>query len=62
MAKATFSVWRGGPTGGGFKDYATEVGEGMSCSMPFIRFRPRQANDPRRAVELQSRQVWELLG
>ena len=29
MARATFRIWRGDATGGAFKDYATEVSEGM---------------------------------
>jgi succinate dehydrogenase / fumarate reductase iron-sulfur subunit len=29
MSKATFSVWRGDKSGGAFKDYSTEVSEGM---------------------------------
>jgi len=29
MPKATFSVWRGDAKGGAFKDYATEISEGM---------------------------------
>ncbi|MBL8956958.1 MAG: succinate dehydrogenase/fumarate reductase iron-sulfur subunit [Myxococcaceae bacterium] len=29
MAKATFSVWRGDKSAGAFKDYSTEVSEGM---------------------------------
>jgi len=29
MSKATFSVWRGDLKGGAFKDYSTEVSEGM---------------------------------
>jgi succinate dehydrogenase / fumarate reductase iron-sulfur subunit len=29
VSKATFQIWRGDATTGAFKDYATEVGEGM---------------------------------
>jgi succinate dehydrogenase / fumarate reductase, iron-sulfur subunit len=29
MARATFRIWRGDASGGGFTDYATEVSEGM---------------------------------
>jgi succinate dehydrogenase / fumarate reductase iron-sulfur subunit len=29
MTKATFRIWRGGPSGGALQDYTTEVGEGM---------------------------------
>jgi succinate dehydrogenase / fumarate reductase iron-sulfur subunit len=29
MSKATFRIWRGDKTSAGFKDYQTEVGEGM---------------------------------
>ena len=29
MARATLRIWRGDAKGGAFKDYTTEVGEGM---------------------------------
>src|SRR6516164_845215 len=29
MATATFKIWRGDPMGGAFRDYTTEVAEGM---------------------------------
>jgi len=29
MSTATFKIWRGGGSGGGFRDYPTEVSEGM---------------------------------
>jgi succinate dehydrogenase / fumarate reductase iron-sulfur subunit len=45
MAKATFSVWRGDAKGGGFKDYATEVSEGMVVLDAVHQIQAEQAND-----------------
>jgi succinate dehydrogenase / fumarate reductase iron-sulfur subunit len=45
MAKATFSVWRGDNKGGAFKDYATEVSEGMVVLDAVHQIQAEQAND-----------------
>ncbi len=45
MAKATFSVWRGDAKGGEFKDYATEVSEGMVVLDAVHQIQAEQAND-----------------
>jgi succinate dehydrogenase / fumarate reductase iron-sulfur subunit len=45
MAKATFRVWRGDRSGGGFRDYATEVSEGMVVLDAIHQIQAEQAND-----------------
>jgi succinate dehydrogenase / fumarate reductase, iron-sulfur subunit len=45
MAKATFRVWRGDASGGGFRDYATEVSEGMVVLDAIHQIQAEQAND-----------------
>src|SRR5438094_1059042 len=43
--KATFSIWRGDAQGGAFRDYATEVSEGMVVLDAVHRIQAEQAND-----------------
>jgi len=43
--KATFRIWRGDAQGGGFRDYATEVAEGMVVLDAVHRIQAEQAND-----------------
>src|SRR5213082_1429753 len=43
--KATFSIWRGDARGGDFRDYATEVAEGMVVLDAVHRIQAEQAND-----------------
>ena len=45
MAKATFRVWRGDASGGDFRDYATEVSEGMVVLDAIHQIQAEQAND-----------------
>jgi succinate dehydrogenase / fumarate reductase iron-sulfur subunit len=45
MAKATFRIWRGDATGGDFRDYPTEVGEGMVVLDAVHNIQAEQAND-----------------
>jgi succinate dehydrogenase / fumarate reductase iron-sulfur subunit len=45
MAKATFKVWRGDVQAGGFRDYETEVSEGMVVLDALHRIQAEQAND-----------------
>jgi succinate dehydrogenase / fumarate reductase, iron-sulfur subunit len=45
MATATFRVWRGDGTGGEFKDYATDVAEGMVVLDAIHRIQATQAPD-----------------
>jgi len=45
MAKATFRIWRGDATGGEFKDYQTEAGEGMVVLDAVHAVQAEQAND-----------------
>jgi succinate dehydrogenase / fumarate reductase, iron-sulfur subunit len=45
MAKATFRVWRGDASGGGFQDYATEISEGMVVLDAIHQIQAEQAND-----------------
>jgi succinate dehydrogenase / fumarate reductase iron-sulfur subunit len=49
VATATFRIWRGGGQGGqragGFRDYTTEVGEGMVVLDAVHRIQAEQAND-----------------
>src|SRR6202008_2468874 len=45
MAKATFRVWRGDSSGGQFRDYATEVSEGMVVLDAVHQIQAEQAND-----------------
>jgi succinate dehydrogenase / fumarate reductase iron-sulfur subunit len=45
MAKATFRIWRGDATSGAFKDYATEVSEGMVVLDAVHNIQAEQAND-----------------
>jgi len=45
MATATFRVWRGDPTGGQFKDYSTEISEGMVVLDAIHHIQAEQAND-----------------
>jgi len=43
--KATFRIWRGDASGGDFKDYPTEVGEGMVVLDAVHQIQAEQAND-----------------
>ena len=43
--KATFSIWRGDADGGAFRDYTTEVSEGMVVLDAVHRIQSEQAND-----------------
>src|SRR6476619_1840052 len=45
MAKATFRVWCGDASGGDFRDYATEVSEGMVVLDAIHKIQAEQAND-----------------
>jgi succinate dehydrogenase / fumarate reductase, iron-sulfur subunit len=45
MASATFRIWRGDREAGGFKDYTTEVGEGMVVLDAVHQIQAEQAND-----------------
>ena len=45
MAKATFRIWRGGKTGGQFKDFTVETDEGMVVLDAVHRIQAEQAND-----------------
>jgi succinate dehydrogenase / fumarate reductase iron-sulfur subunit len=45
MAQATFKVWRGDASGGGFKEYKTEVTEGMVVLDAIHDIQATQAND-----------------
>jgi succinate dehydrogenase / fumarate reductase iron-sulfur subunit len=45
MAKATFRIWRGQANSGGFRDYTTEVSEGMVVLDAVHRIQAEQAND-----------------
>ena len=43
--QATFRIWRGAGSGGGFRDYATEVSEGMVVLDAVHQIQAQQAND-----------------
>jgi succinate dehydrogenase / fumarate reductase iron-sulfur subunit len=43
--KATFRIWRGDNKGGGFKDYPTEISEGMVVLDAVHKVQAEQAND-----------------
>jgi succinate dehydrogenase / fumarate reductase, iron-sulfur subunit len=45
MATATFRIWRGDPKQAGFKDYVTEVSEGMVVLDVVHKIQAEQAND-----------------
>ena len=45
MAQATFRIWRGDKTGGEFKDYTAEVGEGMVVLDAVHQIQATQAPD-----------------
>ena len=45
MATGTFRIWRGDATGGAFRDYATEVSEGMVVLDAVHQIQAEQAND-----------------
>jgi succinate dehydrogenase / fumarate reductase iron-sulfur subunit len=45
MAKATFRIWRGQANSGGFREYTTEVSEGMVVLDAVHRIQAEQAND-----------------
>ena len=45
MAKATFRIWRGDASGGAFKDYTTEVTDGMVVLDAVHEIQADQAND-----------------
>ncbi|MDQ6809552.1 MAG: succinate dehydrogenase/fumarate reductase iron-sulfur subunit [Verrucomicrobiota bacterium] len=42
---AHFKIWRGNPAGGGFRDYATEISEGMVVLDAVHDIQAKQAND-----------------
>jgi succinate dehydrogenase / fumarate reductase iron-sulfur subunit len=45
MATATFKIWRGDRTGGEFKDYSTEITDGMVVLDAIHNIQATQAND-----------------
>jgi len=45
MATATFQIWRGDREAGGFKDYTTEISEGMVVLDAVHQIQAEQAND-----------------
>jgi succinate dehydrogenase / fumarate reductase iron-sulfur subunit len=45
MSQATFRIWRGDARGGDFKDYSTEVSDGMVVLDVVHRIQAEQAND-----------------
>jgi succinate dehydrogenase / fumarate reductase iron-sulfur subunit len=45
MNTATFRIWRGEKDAGGFKDYATEISEGMVVLDAVHQIQAKQAND-----------------
>jgi succinate dehydrogenase / fumarate reductase iron-sulfur subunit len=45
MARATFRIWRGDAAGGEFRDYTTEVAEGMVVLDVVRKIQAEQAND-----------------
>src|SRR5438445_8609364 len=45
MPEATFRVWRGGPSGGAYKPYTAEVGEGMVVLDAVHQIQATQAPD-----------------
>jgi succinate dehydrogenase / fumarate reductase iron-sulfur subunit len=45
MARATFRIWRGDSAGGAFRDYPTEVGEGMVVLDAVHQIQAQQAPD-----------------
>src|SRR6267142_2615765 len=45
MAIATFKIWRGDRAGGEFKDYSTEITEGMVVLDAIHNIQATQAND-----------------
>jgi succinate dehydrogenase / fumarate reductase iron-sulfur subunit len=45
MSTATFRIWRGTATDGGFRDYTTEVSEGMVVLDAVHQIQAHQAND-----------------
>src|SRR5216684_5222319 len=45
MATATFKIWRGNSAGGEFKDYSTEITEGMVVLDAVHNVQATQAND-----------------
>src|SRR6267143_369696 len=45
MPAATFRIWRGTPESGGFKEYRTEISEGMVVLDAVHHIQAEQAND-----------------
>jgi succinate dehydrogenase / fumarate reductase iron-sulfur subunit len=45
MKTATFRIWRGDPNAGEFKDYATDVSEGMVVLDAVLKIQAKHAND-----------------
>src|SRR5437773_6791553 len=45
MASATFKIWRGDASGGAFRDYTTEISEGMVVLDAVHQIQASQAND-----------------
>jgi succinate dehydrogenase iron-sulfur subunit len=45
MSRSTFRIWRGSREGGAFRDYSTEVGEGMVVLDAVHAIQAEQAND-----------------
>ncbi|HWN25032.1 MAG TPA: 2Fe-2S iron-sulfur cluster-binding protein, partial [Candidatus Sulfotelmatobacter sp.] len=43
--QATFRIWRGGAQGGEFRDYATDISEGMVVLDAVNQIQATQAND-----------------
>ena len=62
MAKRTFRIWRGDAASGEFKDYTTEVTEGMVVLDAVHQIQAEQAPDLACALELQGGQVRLVLG
>src|SRR5215472_5160380 len=45
MGQATFQIWRGDKTGGGYKEYQAEITEGMVVLDAIHQIQATQAND-----------------
>ena len=45
MAEATFNIWRGDNKGGNFKDYKTDISEGMVVLDAIHQIQAEHAND-----------------
>ena len=61
MGQATFQIWRGDATGGEFKEYQAEVGEGMVVLDAVHQIQATAGQRPGLPLELQGGQVRLLL-